>query len=221
MKGTYILAYYFIKTFGGEGTLIHLVSMGASFTVPGISSYSSSKLATIKLGEYLDLGKPFIAPYLLGRMQSLSSTTTEQPNLRVFSVHPGIVAQTDSKRGMVVDAFTPFAHDNGIQTGGVTLYLATPKADYLRGSFVSVNCRFNRFSIQDMCLISFSLTADKLPQGTSKRWRGTRRRLSMRSCSNSLPSVRSSRRRDIRGPRDGLRNTTRLATLAPLPKTLW
>lgn len=156
VKGTYILAYYFIKTFSGEGTLIDLVSMGASFTVPGINSYSSSKLATIKLGEHLDLGKLFIPPCLLGRMQSLISTITEQPNLRVFSVHPGIVAQTDSKRGMVVDDFTPFAHDRGIQTGGVTLHLATSKAVYLRGSFVSVNCRFNLLSIQDKCL-SYSL----------------------------------------------------------------
>lgn len=61
VKGTYILAYYFIKTFGGEGTLIDLVSLGASFTAPGISSYSGSKLATIKLGEYLDLGNLSIA----------------------------------------------------------------------------------------------------------------------------------------------------------------
>lgn len=194
--------------------------MGASFTVPGISSYSSSKLATIKLGEYLDLGKLNSLSPLLTGTYAIAELYQEQPRLRVFSVHPGIVAQTDSKRGMVVDAFAPFAHDKGIQAGGLTLYLATPKADYLRGSFVSVNCRFNRLSIQDICLISFSLTADKLPQGTSKRWRRTRRRLSIRSCSNSLSSVRSSRRRDIRGPRDCLRNTRRLATLTPLPKTM-
>jgi hypothetical protein len=43
---------------------------------------------------------------------------------------------------MVVDAFTPFAHDKGIQTGGLSLYLAQPKADYLKGSFISVNCEF-------------------------------------------------------------------------------
>lgn len=93
--------------------------MGASFTVPGISAYSGSKLAGIKLDEYLD---------------------AEKPDLRVFSVHPGIVAVTDTKRGMVVDAFTPFAHDTGLQTGGLTLYLSTPRAEHLRGGFISVNC---------------------------------------------------------------------------------
>ena len=40
---------------------------------------------------------------------------------------------------MIVDSLTPFALDKGIQTGGLSLYLAQPKADYLKGSFVSVN----------------------------------------------------------------------------------
>ncbi|KAK2753230.1 hypothetical protein FQN54_007921 [Arachnomyces sp. PD_36] len=118
VKGTYILAHYFIKAFGGEGTFISLVSLGASFTFPGMSSYSGSKMGAIKLAEYLD---------------------AEQPKLRVFSVHPGIVGVTDTNRGMVVDSLTPFAHDKGIQTGGLSLYLAQPKADYLKGSFISVN----------------------------------------------------------------------------------
>ncbi|KAI9685952.1 MAG: hypothetical protein M1820_010707 [Bogoriella megaspora] len=118
VKGTYVLAHHFLSTFNSTGTFINLVSMGASFTVPGISAYSGSKLAAIKLVEYLD---------------------TEKPELRAFSVHPGIVATTDSNRGMVVDAFTPFAHDKGIQTGGLSLYLSTSKADYLKGGFVSVN----------------------------------------------------------------------------------
>ncbi|TIA77071.1 NAD(P)-binding protein [Aureobasidium pullulans] len=118
VKGTYTLTHYYLKNFGSTGTLINLVSLGASMTAPGISSYSTSKLAVIKLSEYLD---------------------AEKPDLRVFTLHPGIVAATESKRGMVVDAFTPFAKDPGMLTGAVSLYLATPKAEYLRGGFMSVN----------------------------------------------------------------------------------
>jgi hypothetical protein len=65
----------------------------------------------------------------------------EKPDLRVFTVHPGIVAATETNRGMVVDALTPFAKDTGIQTGGLSLYLAQKRADYLRGGFISVNCK--------------------------------------------------------------------------------
>ncbi|KAI4956944.1 hypothetical protein J4E86_005416 [Alternaria arbusti] len=117
VKGSYILAYYYLKAVE-SGTLILLNTLGSSFTVPGMSAYSGSKMALLKLAEYLD---------------------AEKPNLRVFTVHPGIVAATESKRGMVVDQLTPFAHDKGIQTGGLSLYLAQPKADYLKGSFLSVN----------------------------------------------------------------------------------
>jgi len=120
VKGSYILAYYYLKAVE-SGTLILLNTLGSSFTVPGMSAYSGSKMALLKLAEYLD---------------------AEKPNLRVFTVHPGIVAATESKRGMVVDQLTPFAHDKGIQTGGLSLYLAQPKADYLKGSFLSVNCTY-------------------------------------------------------------------------------
>lgn len=42
-----------------------------------------------------------------------------------------------------MDSFLPFAKDTGISTAGLSLYLSTPKADYLRGGAVSVNCKFN------------------------------------------------------------------------------
>lgn len=101
VKGSYILVHYYLKTLGNNsGTLIVLGTLGASFTVPGMSAYSGSKMALLKLAEYLD---------------------AEQPNLRVFTLHPGIVAATETNRGMVVDQLTPFAHDKGVQTGGMSL----------------------------------------------------------------------------------------------------
>jgi hypothetical protein len=47
---------------------------------------------------------------------------------------PGIVA-TD----MPSEAFLPYALDHADLTGMLSLYLAQPQADYLRGSMVSVN----------------------------------------------------------------------------------
>lgn len=52
------MCHYFIKATGGKGAIINLVSLGASFLFPGMSSYATSKLAVIKLGEFLDLGNP-------------------------------------------------------------------------------------------------------------------------------------------------------------------
>ncbi|KAM0799895.1 hypothetical protein BDR22DRAFT_806664 [Usnea florida] len=116
VKGTFLTTQSFIRNFGGEGTIINLVSIGAALAVPGISSYASSKLAVIKITQAVAL---------------------EYPNIRAFSLHPGIVEAAD--RGMVVDAFTPFAKDKQSLTGGVSLWLDTPKADFLRGGFLSVN----------------------------------------------------------------------------------
>ncbi|KAG9201516.1 hypothetical protein G6514_005714 [Epicoccum nigrum] len=137
VKGSYTLAYYYLKSLAsGSGTYITLGTLGASFTAPGMSSYSGSKMALLKLAGYLD---------------------AEKSNLRVFTVHPGIVAATETKRGMVIDQLTPFAKDTGIQTGGLSLYLAQPNADYLRGSFISVN-----WDVDEMELHKQEITEQKL-----------------------------------------------------------
>lgn len=93
------------------------MSLGASFTNPGTSSLSTSQLAAIKLGEHIDV---------------------EVPNLRAFSIHPGIVQAYDG-RGMVIDAMTPFAKDQPGLTAAFSLYLLKPEADVLRGGYASVN----------------------------------------------------------------------------------
>lgn len=118
MKGTYLLAHY-LHHFNKErtATFINTVSLGASFTNPGTSSLSTSQLAATKLGEHLDL---------------------EIPNLRVFSIHPGIVEALNG-RGTVIDAMTSCAKDQPGLTGAFTLYLLNPEADVLRGGYVSVN----------------------------------------------------------------------------------
>ena len=57
MKGTYTMLNYYVKATDGKATIINLVSLGASFLVLSISSCSVSKLAVIKLDEFLHLGE--------------------------------------------------------------------------------------------------------------------------------------------------------------------
>lgn len=106
-----------IRVGGGKGTVINLVSLAASFVAPGMSGYVASKLAVIKLGECLNV---------------------EQPGLRVFSVHPGMV-EAEGGRGMVVPSFLAFSKDKAALTGGLAVYLCTPKADFLKGGYVHSN----------------------------------------------------------------------------------
>jgi NAD(P)-dependent dehydrogenase (short-subunit alcohol dehydrogenase family) len=113
VKGSYVLVHEYLKVVS-SGTFIFLGTLGVSLTMPGMSPYAVSKLAALKLAEFLD---------------------AEKPDLRVFTVHPGIVGVTETGRGMAVDALAPFALDKGIQTGGLSLYLAQSKANYLRGSW--------------------------------------------------------------------------------------
>lgn len=180
VKGSYTLAYYYLKSVAsGSGTFIILGTLGASFTAPGMSSYSGSKMALLKLAEYLD---------------------AEKSNLRVFTVHPGIVAATETKRGMVVDQLTPFAKDTGIQTGGLSLYLAQPNADYLRGSFVSVNCKLS-FRAKIFAFSNLNPYADVL-QGMLMKWKPTSRRSLSKSYSSSVSWGLSLDLRVIRGLHD-------------------
>lgn len=84
----------------------------------------------------------------------LRSTNTflEYPTLRVFSVMPGIVAtdmvcftprswrkRQSANENQAGEGFRQYAKDKPEQTGAVALYLASPQAEYLRGSLTSVN----------------------------------------------------------------------------------
>ena len=44
---------------------------------------------------------------------------------------------------MIIDSFTPFAKDKQGLTGGMSLWLATPKADFLKGGFLTANWDVN------------------------------------------------------------------------------
>lgn len=58
----------------------------------------------------------------------------EYPTLRAFSLFPGIV-QTN----LLEDQFLKYGHDHVDMTGMLSLYLSTPRADYLKGGLSSIN----------------------------------------------------------------------------------
>ncbi|KAK3669606.1 hypothetical protein LTR78_010544 [Recurvomyces mirabilis] len=81
--------------------------------MPGMSAYSTSKLAGHRYMEYL---------------------ATEYDQLRTFTMLPGIV-----KTDLADPKFYEYAQDEAEQTGALALYLASPRADYLKGSLTSIN----------------------------------------------------------------------------------
>jgi hypothetical protein len=58
----------------------------------------------------------------------------EQPNIRAFSLFPGLVA-TDMPPKMYLE----YALDDPMLSGGMSLFLCTERAEWLRGGVVSVN----------------------------------------------------------------------------------
>ncbi|KAF2006227.1 NAD(P)-binding protein [Amniculicola lignicola CBS 123094] len=118
VRGPYLQIYHFlqqklVQNQKPKGTVIILSSAAASFTMPGMSSYALSKLAGARQAEFLHV---------------------EHEGVRAFSLHPGIVPTTISP-----ELFQKQAVDPPEMAGGLSLYLATPKAEFLRGSYITVN----------------------------------------------------------------------------------
>ncbi|KAJ4366801.1 hypothetical protein N0V83_007326 [Neocucurbitaria cava] len=95
------------------GTVINVNSGLAGMVVPGNSAYSASKLAAHRYMEFVE---------------------ADYPKIRAFTLLPGVVVTE-----MIVDKFLPYAGDEPEQTGALALFLASSRADYLRGSLTSVN----------------------------------------------------------------------------------
>ncbi|KAF2118760.1 hypothetical protein BDV96DRAFT_629390 [Lophiotrema nucula] len=150
IHGTYLQVYSFLQQYLSEGkeptgTVIILSSGAAAFTFPGMSAYAISKLVGIRIAEHLNL---------------------EHPNVRSFAIHPGIVP-TD----MAPDMFAVQAVDPPEMASGLSLYLATSRAEYLRGSYVAVNWDIEEMEkhadeIREKKLLSTSFLNAKLgPEG--------------------------------------------------------
>ena len=62
VKGLYLLSHYFIKYSGAKGTIVNLSSGLIGLVMPGMSSYSASKLAMAKTSEFLQKGRTDVPP---------------------------------------------------------------------------------------------------------------------------------------------------------------
>ncbi|KAJ4336213.1 hypothetical protein N0V95_008664, partial [Ascochyta clinopodiicola] len=96
-----------------SGTVITLSTGTLGDIYPNFSSYIPSKLAATKVMEFLH---------------------AEQPLVRCFSIFPGLVATEMPPR-----QYLEYARDDPMLSGGLSLYLATERAEWLRGCMVSVN----------------------------------------------------------------------------------
>lgn len=117
LRGAFNINQAFIKATDGKGTIVNIGSMGAGLTLPAMSGSSVAQLGLIKLCENMDF---------------------ELPGIRVFVVHPGIVA-LENGRGAVLRNMLDVAKDTPALTAGLTLYLATPRADFLKGGYLHAN----------------------------------------------------------------------------------
>ncbi|KAM0457254.1 hypothetical protein ACHAO4_003051 [Trichoderma viride] len=94
-------------------TFINVTSSMAVETIPTRSNYAITKSAGCRLIEYLH---------------------AEHPNVRAFNLHPGIVPN-----GVQFAMLSGANVDTAALSAGVSLYLTTPQAEFLRGRFISAN----------------------------------------------------------------------------------
>jgi hypothetical protein len=76
--------------------------------------------------------------------------------MRSFTLLPGVVSTALTAQNT---EFLPFAKDKAEQTGGLALYLAQERADYLKGSLTSIN-----WDIEEMEAHKKEIEEDKILQ---------------------------------------------------------
>lgn len=97
--GTYIVTHQFLAQADGAGTVVTFTTGAIASVFPGMGGYTASKLATVRVMENLH---------------------AENPNIRVFSLNPGIVLSS-----MTLDALKPYAKDSPGLSASWTLFLST------------------------------------------------------------------------------------------------
>lgn len=150
-----------------QGTIINLSSAISIFEFPGSSSYAVSKIAVAKLTQAVNVGMSILPSSFLRFLKTVIPILTNQPespNVRIFSVHPGVVATDMGK------VFGPAAKDTVELAGAFNLYLASPRADFLRGRWVTANwdveeLEANKEKIAKENLLTIGLKAELGPEG--------------------------------------------------------
>ncbi|KAK0665931.1 hypothetical protein QBC41DRAFT_231724 [Cercophora samala] len=100
-----------------DKTIVNVTSVGALALTPGASAYQPSKLAVLRLGEYL------MVEY-------------EGEGLLVYSVHPASVA-TDLAGNMPPEVVKAVCNDTPELAGDGIVYLTSERREWLAGRYVS------------------------------------------------------------------------------------
>ncbi|PTB70306.1 NAD(P)-binding protein [Trichoderma citrinoviride] len=118
VRGQFNLVRAFVPLAEKNATLINVTSSVAQFPfVPGSSSYHGSKLAAVKIFDYLHF---------------------ENPELRVLQFHPGVVQSSMSQKSFDSGIPRP-TMDDAFLPGNFAVWCASPESESLRGRFLWAN----------------------------------------------------------------------------------
>lgn len=118
LKGTYLMTRAFLPLLlkGGEKTIVNVSSMGAHLTLPGMSAYQTSKLATLRLTEF---------------------TSIENEGILAFAINPGFVA---TELGYKLPAqHHSILVDTPELPADTIVWLTQEKRTWLAGRYLSAN----------------------------------------------------------------------------------
>ncbi|KAH8728129.1 oxidoreductase [Phaeosphaeriaceae sp. PMI808] len=118
--GSFNVAKAFLEHGAKDGVIIDVNSVAAHMDLaPGFSAYSVSKMATARFYQYAQF---------------------ENPELSIFSIHPGAVA-TDMSRASGYKPRTEGedTHDDANLPASFMVWLASPEARFLKGKYLWAN----------------------------------------------------------------------------------
>lgn len=101
----------------------------AQLRIPFSSDYSTSKFTLGRLVEFAALGKSSESFAYLACPQLLHYT--EYPELRIFSIHPGVIKTALAEESGIFDPSAPL--DSVALPAATTLAISAGKAEWLRG----------------------------------------------------------------------------------------
>ncbi|KAK3649179.1 hypothetical protein LTR56_007019 [Elasticomyces elasticus] len=114
VKGNYNLVRAFLPHANADAAILSINTVLSQMAyIPGMSSYSASKIATAKLFEYLHY---------------------EHPELFVLSIHPGSIKTAMNAKA--VGTGKPYPYDNIDLPASFLVWAASDKAKFLNGKFV-------------------------------------------------------------------------------------
>ncbi|AEO64725.1 uncharacterized protein THITE_123995 [Thermothielavioides terrestris NRRL 8126] len=139
VRGAYEVARAFLPLVldSAAKTVVNVVSAGALALTPGASAYQTSKLAVVRLGEYL------MADY-------------GSRGLIVHSVHPASVP-TDLARNMPEEFVKVLCNDKPELAGDSIVYLTSKRREWLAGRYVGCTWDFPELEKREQEIVERNL----------------------------------------------------------------